>query len=85
MAIFIPGVIGPKRRELVVGSRNPRSDEKYHHRSFLSGTSTGSKMDGSSFSGLFTFVEIGHIVMGSEGKGTSRSRGSGSAEESHRS
>jgi hypothetical protein len=33
-------------------------------------------MDGSSFSGLFTLVEISHIVMGSDGKGTSRSRGS---------
>jgi hypothetical protein len=59
--------------------------EKSHHRSFLSGTSTGSKMDESSFSGLFTFVESGHIVMGSEGKGTSKSRGSGSRGESQRS
>jgi hypothetical protein len=39
------------------------------------GSSTGSRIDGSSFSGLFTRVEIGHIVMGSDGKGTRRSRG----------
>ena len=31
--------------------------------------SIGSMIDGSSFSGLFTRVEIGHIRIGSEGKG----------------
>jgi hypothetical protein len=38
-----------------------------------------SKSDGSSFSGLFTRVEIGHMVIGSEGQVMRRSRGSGSA------
>ena len=33
------------------------------------------RIDGSSFSGLFTPVEIGHIVMGSVGYGRSKSRG----------
>ena len=50
-----------------------------------SGSSTRSKIEASSFSGLFTRVEIGHIVMGSDGKGTRRSRGSGSRGESQRS
>jgi hypothetical protein len=37
----------------------------------------GSTIDGSSFSGLFTRVEIGHIRIGSAGNGTINSRGSG--------
>ena len=40
--------------------------------------SRGSSTDGSSLSGLFTRVEMGHIIIGSAGKGTNRSRGSGS-------
>ena len=44
-----------------------------------------SKIAASSFSGLFTRVEIGHIVIGSAGKGTSKSRGSGSRGDSQRS
>ena len=35
--------------------------------------------------GVFTRVEIGQILIGSAGKGTSRSRGSGSTVESQRS
>jgi hypothetical protein len=35
----------------------------------------GSTIDESSFSGLFTRVDIGHIRIGSAGKGRSRSRG----------
>ena len=36
-------------------------------RGYLSCITKRSKIDASSFSGLFTRVEIGHIVMGSEG------------------
>jgi hypothetical protein len=39
----------------------------------------GSIMEGSSFSGLLTRVEIGHIRIKSAGKGRIRSRGSGSS------
>jgi hypothetical protein len=39
----------------------------------------GSMIEGSSFSGLFTRVEIGHIRIGSDGKGRIKSRGSGSS------
>ncbi len=39
------------------------------------GSSMRDKIAASSFSGLFTRVEIGHIVMGSAGSGTNRSRG----------
>jgi hypothetical protein len=38
----------------------------------------GSTIAGSSFSGLLTRVEIGHIRIGSAGYGCIRSRGSGS-------
>ena len=41
-------------------------------------SSTGSTMDGSSFSGLTGF-EIGHVRIGSAGKGRIKSRGSGSS------
>src|SRR5262245_3782746 len=44
-----------------------------------------SRIVGSSLSGLFTRVEIGHIAMRPAGNGTSKSRGSGSMDESHRS
>ena len=37
--------------------------------------SIGSTIDGSSFSGLLTWVEIGHIRIGSAGKGRINSRG----------
>ena len=47
--------------------------------------SKGSRIAGSSLSGLFTRVEIGHIIISSAGKGTSRSRGSGSTVDSQRS
>src|SRR5262245_55479782 len=40
--------------------------------------STGSTIEASSFSGLLTRVEIGHIRIGSAGEGRIRSRGSGS-------
>ena len=40
--------------------------------------STRSRTDKSSFSGSFTRVEMGHSVIGSDGKGAGRSRGSGS-------
>jgi len=40
---------------------------------------TGSRIDGSSFSGLLTRVEIGHIRIGSAGNGRIKSRGSGSS------
>jgi hypothetical protein len=39
----------------------------------------GSTIEGSSFSGLLTRVEIGHIRIGSAGNGRIRSRGSGSS------
>jgi hypothetical protein len=39
----------------------------------------GSTIEGSSFSGLLTRVEIGHIRMGSAGNGLIRSPGSGSS------
>jgi hypothetical protein len=38
-----------------------------------------SRIEGSSFPGLFTRVEIGHIRIGSDGKGVIRSRGPGSS------
>jgi hypothetical protein len=41
--------------------------------------SIGSTMEGLSFSGLSTRVEIGHIRIGSAGKGRIKSRGSGSS------
>ncbi len=41
--------------------------------------SIGSTIDGSSFSGLLTRVEIGHIRMGSAGNGRIKSEGSGSS------
>ena len=41
--------------------------------------SIGSTIEGSSFSGLLTRVEIGHIRMGSAGNGRIKSRGSGSS------
>jgi hypothetical protein len=37
-------------------------------------------MSGSSFFGVFTRVETGHMIIGSAGKGRSSSRGSGSSE-----
>jgi hypothetical protein len=40
---------------------------------------TGSTIEGSSFSGLLTRVEIGHIRIGSAGNGRIRSPGSGSS------
>jgi hypothetical protein len=39
----------------------------------------GSTIEGSSFSGLLTLVEIGHIRIGSAGYGRIKSRGSGSS------
>jgi hypothetical protein len=39
----------------------------------------GSTIEGSSFSGLLARIEIGHIRIGSAGKGLIRSRGSGSS------
>ena len=42
-------------------------------------TSIGSIIDGSSFSGLLTRVEIGHIRIKSAANGRMRSRGSGSS------
>ena len=42
-------------------------------------SSIGSTIDGSSFSGLLTRVEIGHIHIGSAGNGLIRSPGSGSS------
>jgi hypothetical protein len=42
-------------------------------------TSIGSVMDGSSFSGLFTRVEIGQMRMSSAGNGRIKSRGSASS------
>jgi len=40
-------------------------------------TRIGSSIEESSFSGLFTRVEMGHIRIGSAGNGRSRSCGSG--------
>jgi hypothetical protein len=42
-------------------------------------TSIGSTIAASSFSGLLTRVEIGHIRIGAAGNGRIRSRGSGSS------
>jgi hypothetical protein len=56
-----------------------------HFAMIPTGSSTHSKIEASSFSGLFTLVEIGHMVIGSEGKGTTRSQGSGSRGDSQRS
>ena len=39
----------------------------------------GSTIEGSSFSGLLTRVQIGHIRIGSAGNGSTKSRGSGSS------
>jgi hypothetical protein len=41
--------------------------------------STGSMIEGSSFSGLFTRVDIGHIRIKADGNGRIKSRGSGSS------
>jgi hypothetical protein len=43
----------------------------------------GSMIEGSSFSGMFTRVEIGHIRIGSDGKGRIKSRGSTRLREDH--
>ena len=45
----------------------------------VAANSIGSTIDESSFSGLLTRVEIGHIRIGSAGNGRIRSRGSGSS------
>ena len=45
----------------------------------------GSNIEASSFAGLFTRVLIGHIFISSDGKGTNKSRGSGSMLASQRS
>jgi hypothetical protein len=52
-----------------------------HGRSYAASvaSSVGSRIEGSSFSGLLTRVEIGHIRIRSAGKGRIRSRGSGSS------
>jgi hypothetical protein len=42
-------------------------------------SSTGSKIEGSSFSGLLTRVDIGHIRINSAGNGRMRSAASGSS------
>ena len=42
-------------------------------------SSIGSTIDGSSFSGLLTRMEIGHVRIGSAGNGLIRSPGSGSS------
>jgi hypothetical protein len=47
------------------------------------GPATGSRIDGSSFSGLLTRVDIGHMRSRSDGNGFSASRGLGSSP-SHR-
>src|SRR5580700_10969506 len=39
----------------------------------------GSMIEGSSFSGLFTRVDVGHIRIGSDGNGRIKSRGLGSS------
>src|SRR6516225_7567794 len=46
---------------------------------YATDNSIGSMIDGSSFSGLLTRVEIGHIRVGSAGNGCMRSSGSGSS------
>jgi hypothetical protein len=43
---------------------------------YAADNSIGSRIEGSSFSGLLTRVEIGHIRIGSAGNGPIRSRGS---------
>jgi hypothetical protein len=49
------------------------------HPATVPSSTTASNIDASSFSGLFTRVDIAHILIGSEGKDRSRSRGSGSS------
>jgi hypothetical protein len=43
----------------------------------------GSMTEGSSFSGLLTRVEIGHMLIGSDGNGRIKSRGSTRLREDH--
>ena len=49
---------------------------EYRRYSYAAVSSSGSTIDGSSFSGLFTRVEIGYIRIGAAGKGRIKSRGS---------
>lgn len=49
------------------------------HQAASVASSIGSTIDGSSFSGLLTRVDIGHIRIRSAGNGRIRSRGSGSS------
>jgi hypothetical protein len=46
---------------------------------YATATAIGAKIDGLSFSGAFTRVEIGHIRIGPAGNGRINSRGSGSS------
>jgi len=72
--------IVPVRRQLlrfVFALRAPRVIGRHSHA--LAANSTGSTVDASSFSGLFTRVEIGHIRISSAGHGRIRSRGSGTS------
>jgi len=65
------------REEIESGAGQSRASRRQKH-SRDRDQAAGSSSVASSFSGLFTRVEIGHIAMGSAGNGTSRSCGSGS-------
>src|SRR5262249_60177248 len=54
------------------------SDNKFAYAASVA-TSIGSMIDGSSFSGLLTRAEIGHMRMSSAGNGRIRARGSASS------
>jgi hypothetical protein len=56
-----------------------RGDVRTHRFAYAASVagSIGSTIDGSSFSGLLTRVEIGHIRIRAGGKGRIKSRGSG--------
>jgi hypothetical protein len=68
------------RHMLARSAPGPSSDIAFQP---VAANSTGSNTDGSSFSGLLTRVEIGHVRIGSAGYVRIRSRGSSSSP-SHR-
>jgi len=68
----------PKTRRNAGGATGKPTSSTLAHLTHAADNSIGSTIDGSSFSGLLTRVEIGHIRIGLLGYGRSKSRGSGS-------
>jgi|SRR6516162_5739646 len=64
---------------LMAGREGVTKLEAYDPYAASVASSIGSMIDGSSFSGLLTRVEIGHIRIKSAGNGRIKSRGSGSS------